>query len=115
MHVALARPVRYLLLMIPSALSESETVLALASVPEHSLPFMEAMSGGKAHVENGYLFFTGEDWLMAVAYPLTGEYDDDAGATRRPAPCSGPAGRARRGLLGGRSPAAGTPAAAPDG
>ena len=78
MHVALARPVRYLLLMIPPALSESETVLALASVPEHSLPFMEAMSGGKARVENGYLFFTGEDWLMAVAYPLTGEYDDDA-------------------------------------
>lgn len=64
--------------MIPPALSEAESVLALAVVPEHSLSFMEAMSGGKARVENGYLFFTGEDWLMAVAYPLTGEYEDDA-------------------------------------
>lgn len=64
--------------MICSAPPEAKTVLALATVPEHSLPFMEAMSGGKARVENGYLFFTGNDWLMAVAYPLTGEYDDDA-------------------------------------
>ncbi len=64
--------------MICPVLPKAETVLALATVPEHSLPFMEAMSGGTAHVENGYLFFTGDDWLMAVAYPLTGEYDDTA-------------------------------------
>ena len=48
--------------------------LRLATVPEHSVPFMEAMSGGKAFCQGNYLFFSAEDWLMAVGYPLRGAY-----------------------------------------
>lgn len=61
--------------MPPSLLpSDTAWILQEARVPEHSVPFMEAMSEGTAFVENGYLFLTADDWLMAVAYPLTGNY-----------------------------------------
>ena len=46
----------------------------LARVPEHSVDFMQATSGGKAFTEGDYLFLTADDWLMAVAYPLRGVY-----------------------------------------
>ncbi len=52
--------------------------LEKARVPEHSVPFMEAMSQGTAFMEGDYLFLTVDDWLMAVAYPLTGDYAHDA-------------------------------------
>ena len=39
-------------------------------VPEHSVAFMRAMSGGNAFTENGYLFFADNDWLIAIGYPL---------------------------------------------
>lgn len=54
---------------------------ARARVPEHSVPFMVGMSGGKPLVVNNYLFFIGEDWITCVGYPLSkgdgsdGEYD----------------------------------------
>lgn len=47
---------------------------SLSRVPEHSLPLMCAVSGGQPFVEGGYLFFTAADWLMAIAYPVEGEY-----------------------------------------
>lgn len=40
-----------------------------ALVPEHSLPFMSAASGGRPFLERGYLFLRGEDWLMGIGYP----------------------------------------------
>ncbi|MDL2279403.1 TraB/GumN family protein [Desulfovibrio sp. OttesenSCG-928-G11] len=40
-----------------------------ALVPEHSLPFMSAASGGTPFLERGYLFLRGEDWLMGIGYP----------------------------------------------
>lgn len=53
-----------------------QSILDLAQVPEHSVPFMEAVSNGTALCEGQYLFFCGEDWLMAVGYPLQGEYSE---------------------------------------
>ncbi len=43
-------------------------------VPEHSLPLMQAMSGGRPFTIGEYLFFSADDWLMAIAYPLHGKY-----------------------------------------
>jgi len=53
--------------------SELDAVLQRATVPEHSVLFMQSMSGGKPFVLGPYLFFSGEDWLIAVGYPLSGE------------------------------------------
>lgn len=50
------------------------SVLEQARVPEHSAPFMQAMSQGTAFLEGEYLFLTADDWLMAIGYPLSGEY-----------------------------------------
>ena len=49
-----------------------------ARVPEHSVAFMAAMSGGTPMVLGNYLFFTGDDWITGVGYPLQGEYDLNA-------------------------------------
>lgn len=46
-------------------------------VPEHSLTFMEAMSGGKSLQVGKYQFFHADDWLMAIAYPLFGSYREE--------------------------------------
>ncbi len=48
---------------------------ALARVPEHSAAFMRAMSRGEAFTKGPYLFFTAEDWLLAIGYPLEGDFD----------------------------------------
>ena len=47
-------------------------------MPEHSAPFMQAMSQGTAFLEGEYLFLTADDWLMAIGYPLSGEYAHDS-------------------------------------
>lgn len=49
-----------------------------ARVPEHSTAFMEAMSGGTALRCGAYLFFHADDWLMAIGYPLEGDYHHEA-------------------------------------
>jgi hypothetical protein len=51
-------------------LPEQRELLKRAAVPEHSVAFMQAMSGGTAFCEQGFLFLYAEDWLMAVGYPL---------------------------------------------
>lgn len=51
---------------------------ALARVPEHSLPLMTALSQGEPFCIGRYFFLAAEDWLMAVAYPLEGRYDQAA-------------------------------------
>ena len=48
---------------------------SITTVPEHSMAFMKAMSGGEALIREDFLFLTGQDWLIAVGYPLQGEYD----------------------------------------
>lgn len=54
-----------------------------ARVPEHSVPFMAGLSGGRPLILNDYLFFVGEDWITGVGYPLAAgpepaEYDLNA-------------------------------------
>jgi uncharacterized protein YbaP (TraB family) len=53
--------------------SELDAVLQRATVPEHSVLFMQSMSGGKPFVIGSYLFFAAEDWLVGIGYPLSGE------------------------------------------
>ncbi len=48
-------------------------LLTTATVPEHSVHFMQAVSGGKAFVQNGYLCFAADDWLTIIGYPLQGQ------------------------------------------
>jgi uncharacterized protein YbaP (TraB family) len=54
--------------------SEVYDVLQKASIPEHSIPFMQAMSGGDPFLIGPYLFIAAEDWILAIGYPLEGEY-----------------------------------------
>ncbi len=49
-----------------------------ARVPEHSLPLMECVSGGCSFLVADYYFVGGNDWLMAIAYPLRGKYDHES-------------------------------------
>lgn len=57
-------------------------VLARAVVPEHSVYFMEAMSGGHSFTVGDYFFLTSGDWLMAIGYPLSGGADYDFASFR---------------------------------
>lgn len=50
----------------------------MRTVPEHSIAFMEAMSGGKTAEYDGFLFYIHKSWLIAVGYPLKDEYDASA-------------------------------------
>ena len=59
----------------PEELLALPELAALARVPEHSVPFMAALSGGTPLILDNFLFFYGEDWLTGVGYPLRGEYD----------------------------------------
>jgi len=52
--------------------AEVNAILDRAAVPEHSVSFMAAVSGGEPLAIGGFLFFAAEDWLIAVGYPLDG-------------------------------------------
>lgn len=45
-------------------------ILDQASVPEHSIQFMAAMSDGRPLLQGPYLFLHADKWLLAVGYPL---------------------------------------------
>lgn len=53
--------------------SDLDAVLKKATGPEHSVLFMQAMSGGEPFLIGSYLFLAAEDWLIAVGYPLSGK------------------------------------------
>ena len=56
---------------IPPLTTDSLRLLqGVATVPEHSAVFMQAMSGGTAFLERGFLFLAADDWLMGVGYPF---------------------------------------------
>ncbi len=57
-------------------MQESE-ILKLANVPEHSLYFMQAVSGGSFFLQDNYLCFSANNWLTIIGYPLKGEYNDN--------------------------------------
>ncbi|MBQ9452453.1 MAG: TraB/GumN family protein [Desulfovibrio sp.] len=50
--------------------------MKIHTVPEHSIAFMQAVSGGTVRCSGDYLFFTGDNWLIGIGYPVTGSYDD---------------------------------------
>lgn len=52
-------------------------ILSNASVPEHSVEFMWAMSGGAPFLGGDYLFINAADWLLAIGYPLESSYRPD--------------------------------------
>lgn len=54
-----------------------DAINALARVPEHSVHYMRTVSGGEPFTQGPYLFFAAGDWLMAIAYPLQGEYSHE--------------------------------------
>lgn len=54
--------------------SDINAVLEKATVPEHSVAFMAAMSGGEPFRVGPYIFIAAEEWLLAVGYPLEGSY-----------------------------------------
>lgn len=76
-------------------LPDPEAVLEKAWVPEHSIRFMRAMACGEPFLIRDHLFVVGEDWLVAVGYPLDGAYEPaafedalaDAVKQTRPAYC----------------------------
>jgi uncharacterized protein YbaP (TraB family) len=57
--------------------SDVNDILEKATVPEHSVAFMAAMSDGEPFRVGPYLFLAAEDWLLAVGYPL-----EDGGASK---------------------------------
>ncbi len=59
-------------------MSEHENILNQALVPEHSVYFMQAVSGGAPFVQDNYLCFAGDDWLTIIGYPLKGNYSHES-------------------------------------
>lgn len=57
--------------------SEVKLILEKAVVPEHSVLFMQSMSGGTAFLVDSYLFIVSDKLLIAVGYPITGSYDPE--------------------------------------
>jgi uncharacterized protein YbaP (TraB family) len=58
----------------PMTPSDANAILEKATVPEHSVAFMAAMSDGESFLVGPYLFITAQDWLLAVGYPLEDRY-----------------------------------------
>lgn len=57
---------------MPEELSPAQydQLLNQARVPEHSIHYMKAVSGGRPFLLDDYLFLHAEDWLLAVGYVL---------------------------------------------
>ncbi|SMP50028.1 Uncharacterized conserved protein YbaP, TraB family [Desulfonatronum zhilinae] len=62
---------------MPEELSpeQHDQLLNQARVPEHSIHYMKAVSGGRPFLLNDYLFLHAEDWLLAVGYSIHGGDD----------------------------------------
>ncbi len=56
---------------------QSLSILSNATVPEHSVNFMQAVSGGKPFVQDNYLCFSADNWLTIIGYPLNSEYNHE--------------------------------------
>lgn len=54
--------------------SEMQTLLESAYVPEHSVAYMQAMSGGEPFLAGPYLFIAAEEWMLAIGYPFGCDY-----------------------------------------
>lgn len=49
----------------------------LAKIPEHSALLMTAMNGAETLCSENYIFYKGPSWLLAIGYPLTGEFSGE--------------------------------------
>jgi hypothetical protein len=49
-------------------------ILARASIPEHVLPLMTAVSGGKPYWVDDHLVLLGQGWATLIGYPLDGDF-----------------------------------------
>jgi uncharacterized protein YbaP (TraB family) len=58
--------------------SQHDLLLEQAVIPEHSVHFMQAMSGGMPFMVGPFLFLHAENWLLAVGYPIAGISKDPA-------------------------------------
>jgi uncharacterized protein YbaP (TraB family) len=58
----------------PMTPSDVNAILEKATVPEHSVAFMAAMSEGEPFLVGPYLFIAARDGLLAVGYPLEDDY-----------------------------------------
>jgi hypothetical protein len=58
--------------------SEVRAVLDSGYVPEHSVVYMAAMSGGEPFMVGPYLFIAAGDWVLAIGYPLGSAYSSDS-------------------------------------
>ncbi|MDW8034809.1 MAG: hypothetical protein RMI79_07780, partial [Nitrososphaerota archaeon] len=51
-------------------------ILSLAYVPEHIPKLMCFLSGGDVEfIDDNYLIFIGQNWLILIAYPLKHQFD----------------------------------------
>ncbi|WP_418764784.1 GNAT family N-acetyltransferase [Mailhella sp.] len=48
--------------------------MTAVTVPEHSRPLLEAISAGRSFEVDSHIFVAESDWLMAIGYPLEGEF-----------------------------------------
>lgn len=53
-----------------------EFSMSAVIVPEHSRPLLEAISSGRSFELDGFVFVADGDWLMAIGYPLEGEFSE---------------------------------------
>lgn len=53
-----------------------EFSMSAVTVPEHSRPLLEAISSGHSFEVDSHIFVTESDWLMAIGYPLEGEFSE---------------------------------------
>ena len=51
-----------------------ESLMSAVTVPEHSRPLLEAISAGRSFELDSHIFVAQDDWLMAIGYPLEGEF-----------------------------------------
>ncbi len=68
------------------SIPDMQVILENAKVPEHSVYFMQTVSGGTACVETvslenenvSYLYYYAQDWLTFLGYPVQGQYSHES-------------------------------------
>jgi hypothetical protein len=56
---------------------EEEYIREKAYLPEHILPLMMGISQAEPFLEEDYLFFYKNKWLLCIGYPLEHEFEED--------------------------------------